>query len=66
MPALTIDQLVQKAQALEKQLTEKGEGMEPAKRRGVKKQLKRAQRKCRRLNAEAQRLAPKPKEEKSE
>jgi hypothetical protein len=59
MPASTQESVRKKVDALRKTLAEKGEGMEPLERRKAKKGLRRAQRKQRRLTAEATRRAGK-------
>ena len=58
MPVVTQEQLEQKEQAL-KAVLAGGESLTPEKLREARKQLRRAQRKRRRLAAEAVRRAPK-------
>ena len=59
MPAQTLEQVKRNQAALEKSVAELGESAEPAKRRATQKQLRRAQRKRRRLTVVAERHAPK-------
>ncbi len=51
MPAPTLDQLKQRETALKRTLAEQGESMDPAKRRGTHKTLRRTQRKRREMVA---------------
>jgi len=60
MPAVNQGGLQKRLDALKKALAEKGEGMEPLERRKVRKRLRRAQRKQRRLAVEDARRAGKP------
>ena len=61
MPVPTVDQIKKKESSLKRTLAEQGESMEPAKRRHVRKKLKRAQRKRRDILVQVARRAPKPK-----
>ena len=60
MPIHTTDRISKREATIRKGLTEKAEGMDPTKLRGRRKQLKRAQRKRRKIAADAARRAPKP------
>lgn len=66
MPAPTPEALQKKVDSFKKSLEEKGEGMEPLERRRAQKQLRRAQRKHRRLVTAASRQTGKAAEKKAE
>lgn len=55
MPIPSIEQLKQKSDGLAKKLADKGDGIEVGEKRKLRKQLKRAQRKGRRLHIEVER-----------
>ena len=61
MPIMNVDRVQKRVAALKKKLAEKGDSLDAGIRRSMKKRLRRAQRKGRRLATEAARLAPKPK-----
>ena len=59
MPHKSAEQLVQKTAALRKKLVDKGGSMDQAKVRGVKRKIRRTQRRRRAIEARAKRLAGK-------
>jgi len=60
MPKPTLDQQKEQVEKLRKSLTEKGEGVEAAELRDLKKKIRRAQRKHHRTAVEASRNVAKP------
>ena len=60
MPAKSAEQIKQKAQALRKNIAEKGTALTEDKVRAMKKKVRRLQRRRRAMDARAKRLAPKP------
>jgi hypothetical protein len=62
MPAKSAEQMKQKAAALRKKLAEKGKTMEVAAVRKLKKSIRRAQRRRRKIVADQARRAAKPSE----
>lgn len=59
MPVRTVEQLKAREVMLGKKLAEKGPSMDPARKRQVKKKIRRAQRRRRKMVAAAVRRAPK-------
>ena len=59
MPKPTLDQQKALVEGLKNKLAEKGEGMEPAELRDLKKKIRRAQRKHQRTTVEVERIAAK-------
>jgi hypothetical protein len=66
MPAETLEGVKNKAQTLAQRLAEKKSELDPEKLRAMKKRVRRAQRKRRRLQVSAERSAGKPKEKQPE
>jgi predicted nucleic acid-binding Zn-ribbon protein len=59
MPMTTVDKLDARAKRLKKKIAEKGASLDPAKVRDLKKRVRRAQRRRRKLTAAAARVAGK-------
>jgi len=57
MPVQSLDQIRQRQAKLQEKLATQGESLEPGPRRGLKKKIKRAQRKAKRVEVHQARIA---------